>query len=133
MRRHVHRWAVWLMPLLVVRLFVPTGFMLSASGAGLGLALCPSYAPLPTPATATIAEHHAGMDHGANAPQGSEQQGSGKQICPLVLVGSTASCPATPLIGELPRIAQAVSRFHLHPAWVSPAVLIDRIRGPPLA
>lgn len=128
MRRRMRRWAACLLPLLVARLFVPVGFMLSPSGEGLGIFLCPGYAALPT------SDDHAmhGESHEPEGTQGSEHRGSGQSICPFVLAGSSASCPVNKQIGELPRLADAVPDFHSPPAWISPAVLIDRIRGPPL-
>jgi hypothetical protein len=126
MARRPHRWAFWLLPLLVARLFVPVGFMVSASAAGIGIALCPGYAPLPEGAgPAHSAHHHDGMDHAG--------QGSAPSECPFVLVGSVAGCPPTELAGELLRLAELRPGFQPHPDWISPAVLIDRIRGPPLA
>jgi hypothetical protein len=130
MRRRLHRWAAWLLPLLVVRLFVPTGFMLSASGGEIGIALCPGYAPLPF-------DHAAhGMHGGAHEPDGPQPSGesdSGPTPCPFLLAGSAASAPPTKLLGELPRVADPVPDLHSHPDWISRPVLIDRIRGPPVA
>ena len=142
MRRRPHRWAAWLLPFLVARLFVPTGFMLSASATGLGIALCPGYAPLPEPVRAPSAAHdHAAMGHGAHGmhggwhagddPQQSGHAGGGPAKCPFVLVGSAAGCPPIQLAGELPHPVAATPGFHAHPDRISPAVLIDRIRGPP--
>lgn len=130
-----HRRIAWLLPLLCARLFVPAGFMVAPSGEGIGIALCPGFAPLPMPAAPASdrdphAGHHAGMDHGA---QESGQHGKGQSSCPFALAGGTADLPVMPSAAVLPRLVDAVPGFHLHPAWISPAVLIDRIRGPPLA
>ena len=40
-RRVVHRYALWLLPLLAVRALIPIGFMLSVGSHGLELTFCP--------------------------------------------------------------------------------------------
>jgi hypothetical protein len=130
-----HRRIAWLLPLLCARLLVPTGFMVAPSSAGIGIALCPGYAPLPMPAAPASdhdphAGHHAGMDHGAEE---SGQHSKGQSACPFALAGGTADLPVSQSAADLPRLVDAVPGFHPHPAWISPAVLINRIRGPPFA
>jgi hypothetical protein len=126
----LRRIAPWLLPWVVVRLFVPVGFMLAPSGHGLGIALCPGHAPLPMPGGAQVGHaHHAGMDHAS----GSGHHDSGPSACPFALAGGTAGCTPSELIGSLPRLANDAACFYPRPSWFSPAVLIDRIRGPPLA
>lgn len=126
-----YRRIAWLLPLLCARLFVPAGFMVAPSGEGIGIALCPGYAPLPVPAAAA-SDHdpHAGMDHGAEE---SGQHSKGQSSCPFALAGGTADLPVMQSTAVLPRLLDAVPGFHPHPAWISPAVVIDRIRGPPPA
>jgi hypothetical protein len=142
--RRAQRRVAWLLPLLCARLLVPTGFMVAPSSAGIGIALCPGYAPLPIPA-APAGEHdpHAGMDHGAHAMHGgshgshgmpeSGQHSKGQSSCPFALAGGTADLPVMQSAADLPRLVNAVPGFHPHAAWISPAVLINRIRGPPVA
>ena len=128
------------MDILVARLFVPTGFMLSASATGLGIALCPGYAPLPEPVRAPPAAHdHAAMGHGAHGmhggwhagddPQQSGHAGGGPAKCPYVLVGSAAGCPPIQLAGELPLHAEfeSVSRAELLGGRVESALELVRI------
>jgi hypothetical protein len=137
MHRRPHRWALWLLPWLVARLFVPTGFMLSVSGAGIGIDLCPAYAPLPGPLVPTDTHDPHAMHGGAHSPDDGQQPsgnaGSGTSACPFALPGSQAGCPAVDTLGGLPRFVDAAPRSRPHPDWISPAVLIDRIRGPPFA
>jgi hypothetical protein len=112
-------------------LFVPGGFMVAPPDVGIGIALCPGYAPLPMPVTPPGAhDHHAGMDHGED---GSGQHSKGQSSCPFALAGGTADLPVIQAAADLPRLADVVPGFHPHPAWISPAVLINRIRGPPFA
>ena len=126
-----HRRIVWLLPLLCARLFVPAGFMVAPLGEGIGIALCPGYAPLPMPAaSASDHDRHASMDHGAEE---SGQHSKGQSSCPFALAGGTADLPVMQSTAVLPRLLDAAPGFHPHPAWISPAVLINRIRGPPLA
>jgi hypothetical protein len=130
-----HRRIAWLLPLLCARLLVPAGFMVAPSGEVIGFALCPGYAPLPAPAAPASddnphAGHHAGMDPGAEE---SGQHSKGQSACPFALAGGTADLPVMQSTAVLPRPIDAVPGFRPHPAWTSPAVLINRIRGPPLA
>jgi hypothetical protein len=142
-RRRLHRWAAWLLPLLIARLFVPVGFMLSMSDAGLKFVLCSGFAGLPAPITAAnLQQHHAESDRSAHAmhgesheqhgKQGSEHQSHEQSICPFAFAGATAGCPVAKAFGEPPSLAAAVPSLRAVPLWNSPAVLIDRIRGPPL-
>lgn len=147
-RRRLNRWTAWLLPLLIARLFVPAGFMLSMSDAGLSVILCSGVAALPAPGAGHVPHaDHAGMDysaplargnaHAQHGEPGSEQLGSEHKshensLCPFAVTAGGASCPADKALGELPRLADVVPNFHADPVWLSPAVLIDRIRGPPL-
>lgn len=126
MSRPNRRWAVWLLPFLVARLLVPAGFMLSASGAGFGVALCPGYAPLPV--SIADASGHAGMHHGDHAPES-----TGPSACPFLLAGSAAGCPPIELVHEPDGSSDVLPACRTLAQWDSQAVLIDRIRGPPSA
>jgi hypothetical protein len=129
--RRAQRRVAWLLPLLCARLFVPAGFMVAPSGEGIGIALCPGYAPLPMPVAPTSDhDRHAGMGHGAEE---SGQHSKGQSACPFAVTGGTADVPVMQSTAVLPRLIDAVPGFHPHPPWISPAVFINRIRGPPLA
>jgi hypothetical protein len=145
-RRALNRWTLWLLPLLVARLCLPNGFMLGVTSHGLGFALCPAYAPLPVPTDSDAANvQHAGMDHSAHAAgdgsskvlaypgsDSSDPQGRADSVCPFVLTGTAAISASADNIFEF-RTPDIVTAFRAEPAWTSPAVLIDRIRGPPFA
>ena len=142
--RRLRRCSAWLLPFLVARLLVPTGFMLSLSGAGLDIVLCSGLGPL---ALATPAEPvhraHAGTDHTAHAIHGdagaqvpeqrSDHPSHVNAICPYALAGTGGAGPAVKSLAEPPRIVSLLPVPSANPAWIAPAVLIDRIRGPPLA
>ena len=139
-----HRRIAWLLPLLCARLLVPTGFMVAPSSVGIGIALCPGYAPLPVSAApASDDDHHAGMEHGAHAMHGGSHDSHGTQesgtyskgqsACPLALAGGAEDFPVMQSTAVLPRLIDAIPGFQAHPDWISPAVFINRIRGPPLA
>lgn len=140
--RAVHRLTFWLLPLLIARLFVPDGFMVTATAHGLSLTLCPAYAVLPAAADASAAHmHHAGMDHSAHAMHGAAESpdDSGathhgqhdKVPCPFALAGTGLVCPTVNDFGSFYSLADDVLVIRAEPAWPSRAVLIDRIRGPP--
>jgi hypothetical protein len=136
----LQRWTLWLLPLLVARLFVADGFMVSATEQGVRVALCPAYAPMPGVAHPdSLHVHHAGTDHSAHqaaghhAGQGAGHQDHDRSICAFALAGTHALCSAAPSVAQLYILSSDVPVARTQPAWTSPAVLIDRIRGPPLA
>lgn len=48
-RKHIRRWAVALLPALLLRSLIPVGFMpMFGPGLSISLMLCPAYAPVPT-------------------------------------------------------------------------------------
>ena len=101
----LRRCTAWLLPFLVARLLVPTGFMLSLSGAGLDIVLCTGLAPSSAPLVAQD-EHdrHAGIDHAAHAMQRDTQTqipapspdhpSHANPICPFALAGGAVVAPA---------------------------------------
>lgn len=141
--RTFNRWLLWLLPLLVARLFVPAGFMVSATPNGLDLMLCPAYAPLPASAADAARAHHmAGMDHASHAMhdsaghhashQDSTDHELSQSLCPFAVGGGAALVPVVSTVDHVYSPIGPALSFRDTPARISPTVLIDRIRGPPL-
>ena len=119
-RRAAHRWLTWLLPLLVLRAFVPAGFML---GSDLQPMLCSGIA-----VTATQHEHHH-AGHGSHEHNGAQVHEN--SICPFAAAGSAsvpmpAYAPAVFAVAPLEHFA-----FLADPELRAAPILIDRIRGPP--
>src|SRR5262245_15308697 len=155
----LRRWTVWLLPLLAVRLLVPAGFMLSLSDGGLALVLCGGAGPLPATHAgvahydsgflqhASLGHIHATHDalpprdaslaHGdRNAPAPAQTPGPADHastLCPFALASGSGLCPPLRTVTEPPRLVTLTPRASADPAWIAPSVLIDRIRGPPVA
>ena len=137
----LRRCAAWLLPFLAARMLVPAGFMLSLSGGGLDIVLCTGFAPPPAAGAAQIGhQNHAQLGHTAHsdrpAPlptQGSEHPDHAGPICPFALAGGAVVAPVCKGVGEPQRLVALLPGLRADPIWIAPAVLIDRIRGPPLA
>lgn len=122
------RWTAWLLPLLVLRAFIPMGFMLSAGSHGLQLTFCPGIA---MPASGHAAAAEPGDEHAGHSGHHGNSQQHDQAPCPFGLVSAAAS--AEPILG-VPSGITADGAISL------PAIpLLDRsparaepIRGPPL-
>ncbi|MET0658018.1 MAG: hypothetical protein ABW110_07660 [Steroidobacteraceae bacterium] len=142
--RATHRWVSWLLPLIVLRAFVPAGFMLSWSGNDLQLVLCSGTGPLvlqSAPATGASA-HDAHAHHMHQMEQGGAQHhhdgdGTSKAHDSLLCPFKAAGLSGVPLhdhsVADL--ILPSVELFDSfpEPKLRSASVQIDRIRGPPVA
>ncbi len=146
-RRVLHRWAMWLLPLLLVRALVPVGFMLSAHGGELSVVFCSG-----TLASATQelsqrsaqqqahhgahpqahqSEHHhhsGGPEHIGNS---SAPESGDANSCPFALAGSAPGQEIAFFVGEFSspnhdEIFDAASFASAGPHRA------DRIRGPPV-
>jgi hypothetical protein len=104
------------LPLLLVRLLVPAGFMPMAGAGGFGVALCPGEAALPPGLMAAHAGHH--MHHaahpGGTEPPASEHHapclfaaGAAPPVSPATLLAAAA--PAALAAAPLPAQARDVS------------------------
>jgi hypothetical protein len=149
MKRRSHRWIVWLLPFLVARAFVPTGFMVSAVAGELSLAFCPSAGPVAELAalnTTGAAEQqaqgheHSQSDHAHHAQHHSH--GTADQHANHFGASDTGVCPfavvATACAGGDFHTADAcfAAASDLLPLYSAPPdsnrpVRTDRIRGPP--
>jgi hypothetical protein len=134
-RRHLKLLSLWIVPLLLLRALIPTGFMLSVDVGSLQLTFCPA---VTTPAKQVPEHlmHHAGMHHADAAghesashddPAASEHGAP----CPFSLVAAAAP-------GDVPylhdsAIAPSDERFEFisAPTFRVGPVRTDRIRGPP--
>jgi hypothetical protein len=155
----LRRWTVWLLPLLAVRLMVPAGFMLSLSDGGLALVLCSGSGPLPG-VQARVGQHHSAFaphaahehrlaahdapaSHHTSLARGDTRTPAPVQTpgptdhasmaCPFALASGSGLCPFVRTVTEPPRLVTLHPRTSANAAWIAPAVLIDRIRGPPVA
>lgn len=118
-RRAAHRWLTWLLPLLLLRAFVPAGFML---GSDLQPMLCSGIAVV----ASHHEHHHAG--HGAEHSGGQVHE---KSICLFAAAGSASlPMPAYVPVAFVFEPLEHVT-FLADPELRAAPVLIDRIRGPP--
>lgn len=141
--RRLHRWIAWLLPLLVLRAFVPVGFMLAPSADGLQMVLCTGTGSAAMPAMPEMVEHgdhaahadHAHHSSAATTESSQHHHSSAHQssLC-VFAVGGTANAPATQVAVLLtaPAVDSPID-FTADPGLKSPPVPIDRIRGPPNA
>ena len=126
-RRHLQLLSFWILPLLLLRALIPTGFMLSVEAGSLQMTFCPAVVQ---PAK-QMPEHHAGMHHSDAAGDEAASHNEDNAPCPFSLVASAAA-------GDVPylhdsAIAPSDERFEFISAptvRVGP-VRTDRIRGPP--
>jgi hypothetical protein len=130
-RRHVHRWVMWLLPLLLLRAFVPVGFMVSADASGLQLVICPVTTQFAPAATEHAAHHHHHADDGANAASAATSSDERSALCPFAVAGSACTHEIA--------FAATSSQPVAHEQRTEPLVLgasgpirADRIRGPPI-
>lgn len=135
-RRHPSRWTPWLLALVVLRTFVPTGFMLSVQDGGLAMTLCHGTAPVPAAAMPHAGQHDHAQSRRAHHPAShgdmDGQQHDGRASpCPYAL--ATAACSVEP-----PPVPDGFERpppgeVSVESGFVSRSFLrADRIRGPPL-
>lgn len=130
-RRHLKLLSFWILPLLLLRALIPTGFMLSMDAGSLQLSFCPAVVQ-PADPMHHAGMHHPGMDHMDAAGHDTASHNDDNAPCPFSLVASAAA-------GDIPflqasAIAPSDERFEFISA---PTVLVgpartDRIRGPPV-
>lgn len=129
-RRLFKKWALWLLPLLAARAFLPVGFMVSAGDGGLSLTFCPAQVPAIVAGVSGADEHAA---HAGASGHPTEHSGDVRVDVPcsfaLAALGASVGTFAleqcvVPLLDEpiphLPRLLSSAG-----------PVRADRIRGPP--
>jgi hypothetical protein len=135
-----HRWIAWLLPVFILRAFVPMGFMWEATADGPRLVVCSGIAgSAASSASDPHAQHHVDHNgHDGHHAGNHEHTGGGDSesshqgaLCPFAAAG----------ISSLDGLTQA--SLTLQPAAVAPIALPDvplfdhgpisrhRIRGPP--
>jgi hypothetical protein len=106
-RRRLRIWALWLLPLLAARAFLPVGFMLSFQGGNADLLFCPSQNPgivtmLDTKGSGGEAHAHH-VDHAAHQ----SSHGTGVEPpCAFGLAAVAISLDVPSLAGAEPRDIQ---------------------------
>lgn len=133
-RYHLKLLSLWiLLPLLLARALIPTGFMLSLDAGSLQLTFCPAVQPFEQ-RLAESQQHsslHGGMHHSDAAGDEAAAHFDDSAPCPFSLVAAAA-------LGDVPYLQPLASapsdeRFEFISAptvRVGP-VRTDRIRGPP--
>jgi hypothetical protein len=137
---HAHRWLAWLLPLLLLRALIPAGFMLSWSDEGrLQLVVCSGTGPMVTQVQVAQAQMDGGdaAQHQLHGDAPSAQHDHSRSVeatmCPFATAGTAAVAPTfAAVVSFVATVSQEVSAL---PGLDLPSstVLIDRIRGPPLA
>jgi hypothetical protein len=126
-RRHLKLLSLWIVPLLVLRALIPSGFMLSAGEGGLELTFCPAIQV--ADAHALHAGHHdAAHHHSGHSGAGDDDNAP----CPFGLTASATTCdvPHLQAAADAPADEPFVS-LSAPTSSVGP-LRADRIRGPPV-
>jgi hypothetical protein len=131
-RRHLKLLSFWILPLLLLRALIPTGFMLSVDAGSLQLTFCPAVVQPAKQVPEHLAHEHL-SHHGHHADAADDEAASHSDDnapCPFSLVASAAP-------GDVPHLHDSLAapgdRFEFISAptvRVGP-VRTDRIRGPP--
>lgn len=133
-----HRWLAWLLPLIALRALLPAGFMLMWADGMPQLMLCSGRGPVSVlpqgpRADAQHAHHDAhALGHSASVPTHSSSPSHESSLCPFA-GGGVAHVAALPVVPGVLALATDPPAAIAYPEPASAAVLIDRIRGPPLA
>ena len=128
-RRFFRKFARWLLPLLVVRAFLPVGFMLATQADGLQLAFCPDQAPI------VQGLDHASMDHSAHTGgthDGHQQHNAHLDPpCPFAVAAVAAVIDVPHLDTVALQAAEQVLPERAAAVPLAGPQRADRIRGPP--
>lgn len=130
-RRHLKLLSLWILPLLLARALIPTGFMLSVDAGSLQLMFCPAVVQPQATQTLEHSSLHGGMHHADATGDETASHFDDSAPCPFSLVAAAA-------LGDVPFVQDSASepsdeRFEFISAptvRVGP-VRTDRIRGPP--
>ena len=133
------RWALWLLPLMLVRAFVPAGFMLSAQAGELSLIFCSGVVATAQPNSEHLAhQHHAShsADPAASSSEShagsnhSESNSEGIAACPFAASGTATTAELPHFIGQFAPLAYEHPISTLVVASSGPQ-RSEHIRGPP--
>jgi hypothetical protein len=126
------RWTTWLLPLIVLRAFIPVGFMLSAESRGLVLTFCPSIVQ-----EAGAQHQHARGDVAQDTAAGntgsdhSSHTQADNAPCPYGLASAAASAePGDAALAEL--TTEESFALPAVPSFTRSPTDRLRIRGPPV-
>jgi hypothetical protein len=128
--------SLWILPLLLARALIPTGFMLSVEAGQLQLMFCPAGVVQP-PAHSEhhkhdVGMHHGGMHHGGDTDQASSSHASQDSApCPFSLVASATPSAIAYLAVVVTDLRDERFEFLSAPTFRVGPIRSDRIRGPP--
>src|SRR5689334_10198904 len=89
-RRHLKLLSFWILPLLLLRALIPTGFMLSVDAGSLQLSFCPAVVQ-PAEPMHLAGTHHPGMHHLDAAGHETASHNDDNAPCPFSLAASAAA------------------------------------------
>jgi hypothetical protein len=119
-RRLFRKWMRWLLPILVVRAFLPVGFMLATQADGLQLTFCPDQ---------VVAVAHAGHGDGHSGHQ--QHSGHLDPPCPFAVAAVAANIDIPHLDTAAVLAAEPFVPERSEAVPLAGPQRIDRIRGPP--
>jgi hypothetical protein len=151
--RTLQRWILWLLPLMLLRAFVPAGFMVAAHSGELSLVFCSSVLAPSQPSGHSIsqavelapadhrnhAEHHSVQSsapspehqtHDGSQTESPEHSANGANSCPFALTTVTPAAEIEFFIGQ-PASDSYQQRFSALPATSYGPQRAESIRGPP--
>jgi hypothetical protein len=130
--RHRNLLTLLILPLLLARALIPSGFMLTAGAGGLQLMFCP--AGVVQPFSSLMKEHagqHEGMHHGVDGDDASTSHDDDNAPCPFSLVASATPSAVPFLHASATVVTEQVFEFNSAPAIRVGPIRTDLIRGPP--
>ena len=137
-RRHLKLLTFWILPLLLARALIPSGFMLSMDAGTLQLTFCPAvtqpFEQPKQPLEHSPHEHstlHGGMHHGDAADEQAASHFDDSAPCPFSLVASAAPGHVTHVQDSVGEPSDERFEFISAPTVRVGPVRTDRIRGPP--
>ena len=136
MRHYLNLLSLWILPLLLARALIPTGFMLSVEAGHLQLMFCPAgvvqLPGQPSSQQAHAGMHHEGMHHGGDTDQASSSHASQDSApCPFSLVASATPSAIEYLADIVTDLRDERFEFISAPTFRVGPVRTDRARGPP--
>jgi hypothetical protein len=136
-RRHLKLLSFWILPLLLARALIPTGFMLSVDAGSLQLTFCPAVTrPLEQQSLEHSAQEHSSLHGGMHHVDAGEDEAAASHNddnapCPFSLVASAAAGDVPYLQDSAVAPSDERSEFVSAPAIRVGPIRTDRIRGPP--
>jgi hypothetical protein len=130
-RHHLKLLTFWILPLLLARALIPSGFMLSGGAGGLQLMFCPAGIVQPLQSQQQQhAGHHEGMHHGADHPA-TPSHNNDNAPCPYSLVASATPSAVPHVQTAAGGLSDEIFEFISAPTFRVGPARADQIRGPP--